>query len=221
MITRETITRPTTTDFFFDPICPWTWLTSRWLLEVARARDFEVIWRTFSLAELNGGVENMPEQYQEGGRFSVRVLRVMEALRAAGLNDRIGALYTEVGTRLHVQGEAPRMDLLRAAAEASDTSSYLGAADDPYWDGPVGESTALAMSLAGPDVGSPVLRVGDHDRGVYGPVVSPVPQGADALKVWDAMMTLGEVPAFYELKRGRAGAPQIQPVEEEAATGRV
>jgi hypothetical protein len=185
-------------------------MSSRWLVEVAEIRGLAVDWRSMSLAELNGGVENMPKQYQELGRFSVRALRMVEALRAAGLPDRIGQFYTELGTRLHVEGEAPGLDLLRNAANAAYVSEYLAAADDCYWDMAVAGSTHTAMELAGPDIGSPVLQLGERSRALHGPIVSPPPRGAHALALWDALVTLTRVPGFYELKHGRTGEPQVQ-----------
>jgi hypothetical protein len=217
MITRETVSRPTTTAFYFDPICPWTWITSRWLVEVAERREFTVDWRPLSLAQLNGGVENMPLQFQEAGRFSMRLLRMVAALRSGGLEDRVGRFYTEVGTRLHVDGMAPDADLLQRAAEASGVSDYLHAAEDERWDRVVADSTDEAMRLAGPDVGSPVLQIGGQDRGMYGPIVSPTPQGEAAMQLWDAVSTLASVPGFYEFKHGRSGAPQTRPVGAETA----
>lgn len=217
MITRETVYRPTTVSFYFDPICPWTWITSRWLVEAAEARRFAIDWRSMSLAELNGGVENMPEQYQEGGRFSMRVLRMMEAMRADGLIEPIGDFYTDIGTRLHVDGETPGRELLERSAATAGVSEYLGAADDAAWDEVIARSTATAMRLAGPDVGSPVLQLDGQDWGFHGPIVSPAPQGDDARQLWDALLTLAHVPGFYELKHGRTGAPQVRPVEAGAA----
>ena len=213
MISRETIYRPTTVSFFSDPICPWTWITSRWLVEVAEARSIGIEWRALSLAQLNGGVDRMPEQYQEAGRFSMRALRMMEAMRAEGAGRYIGRFYTELGTRLHVDREQVGTDLLHRAAEAAGVSAYLPASDDRYWDHAVAESTATAMRLAGPDVGSPVLQLGNQNWGFHGPIVSPAPQGEYALQLWDGLVALARVPGFYELKHGRSGAPQIQPQE--------
>lgn len=181
MITRETIYRPRTVSFYFDPICPWTWITSRWLVEVADQRDVKVDWRSLSLAELNGGVDRMPSEYQAAGRFSMGALRMLEAMRASGNGDRIGAFYTELGTRLHVEGEMFGPELLQRAATAAGLADYLDAVQDPRWDEAVAESTATAMDLAGPDVGSPVIQADGEGRGFHGPVVSPAPQGEAAL----------------------------------------
>jgi hypothetical protein len=217
MITRETIFRPKTVSFYFDPICPWTWITSRWLAEVQEARGFRVDWRTLSLAELNGGVENMPERYQEMGRFSMGALRMIEAMRAAGDYSKIGPFYTVLGTALYVDGVPAGRTLLENSADATGVLPYLPAHRDSRWDARIAESTARAIELAGPDTGSPVVQLGDSPRGVHGPILSPAPTGEDALKVWDAMVALEGVPAFFELKHGRIGAPQVQPVEAQAA----
>jgi hypothetical protein len=212
MIARETVYRPTTVSFYFDPICPWTWITSRWLVEVAGARGFDIDWRTLSLAVLNGGVERMPAPYQEGGRFSLRALRMMEAVRTDGLRDQIGAFYTELGERLHVDGEAPGLALLQRSADAAGVGAYLPAADDRRWDEVIAGSTWAAMELAGPDIGSPVIVLDGQEWGLHGPIVSPAPQGDDAVRLWDALLSLSGVPGFYELKHGRTGAPQVQRV---------
>jgi hypothetical protein len=162
-----------------------------------------------SLAVLNGGIDQMPERFQEGGRFSMRALRMMEAMRAAGFGDRIGELYTDLGTRLHVDREAPSLDLLRRSADAAGVGEFLPLAEDAWWDEAVVSSTWEAVELAGPDIGSPVIRLQGQDRGLHGPIVSPMPSGEEALRLWDALLTLTHVPGFFEVKHGRSGAPEI------------
>lgn len=200
---------------YFDATCPWTWLTSRWLVDVAARRDLEVGWRTCSLAVLNEGKPFPPEllaavpDLPARQALGVRVLRLVEALGAAGRNDDIGRLYTEVGQRLHVEGRPPDPGLLAEAATAAGVADLVAAADDGAWDTPVRASTEDAVARAGPDVGSPVLLLEGHDRGSFGPIVSPPPVGEDALRLWEAVVTLHSLPTFLEVKRGRTAGPAL------------
>jgi 2-hydroxychromene-2-carboxylate isomerase len=217
MIERETIRRTKDVSFYFDPICPWTWITSRWLLDVADERSLHIHWRTMSLAILNGGVEGMPAQYRAPAQFSMCMLRMIEAMRAAGRDDLIGPFFTVVGTRLHVLHERPDRELLESASREAGVTGFLVAADDEYWDEAIEESTDEAMELGGPDVGSPILHVRGFEKGLHGPIVSPAPTGDAAIRLWDAIEAALEVPEFFEIKHGRTGAPQIEPAQIEQA----
>lgn len=201
--------------FFFDSMCPWTWMTSRWLSDVAGQRDLHITWRTFSLPMLNEGVELDPglleavPDIRERLALGSSILRVIESLRDAGRNDDIGRFYTECGLRFHVQEAPPERATLEDAAKAAGVDDHLAAVDDPRWDGPMRKSLDEALSKAGPDVGSPVIVIDGADRGAFGPIVNPPPQGDDATRLWDALVTLHSVPTFFEVKRGRDGMPQI------------
>jgi hypothetical protein len=186
--------------FYFDVGCPWTWNTSRWLVEVAGARGLPITWRTFSLAIVNEGVE-IPEQYRIVGATTRGALRVIEALRAEGRNDDIGRLYTELGRRWHHDNEPWSSAVVDDALAATDLKAYAGALDDETWDEALRTSVNEALDLAGPDIGSPVLRI--DDRAMFGPIVSPPPTGAAALAVWDAARTLIAAEGVFEIKRGR------------------
>ena len=189
--------------FYFDPTCPWTWMTSRWLVDVANRSDVAITWRSFSLAKLNeGGHRRRPSPGQ-------RALRVVEALHGAGRNDEAGRFYAEFGTLVHVRGATPGPAVLEEAAKAASVAEYVAAADDAAWDATVQASLEEALERAGPDVGSPVLVVGDNARGAFGPIVSPPPKGQDALRLWDAVVALHSIPTFFELKRGRTGPPAV------------
>ncbi|HZU11401.1 MAG TPA: DsbA family protein [Chloroflexota bacterium] len=213
MLQQETIRRTDRVDFYFDPTCPWTWITSRWLVAIARRRGMTISWQPMSLPVLNGGVENMPERFQEGDRLSVRALRMVAAMRRAGRIDLIGRFYTELGTRLHVDGDAPSLDVLQSAAEAAGADVFLVDAGDSRYDADVKESTDRGMALAGPDIGSPVLAIPGHGRGIYGPIISPAPSGAETERLWESLETLLAMPCFYELKHGRSAAPETRPVQ--------
>jgi hypothetical protein len=209
MLQRETIHRNDDVSFYFDPICPWTWITSRWLDDVAGRRSLRVHWRSLSLVVLNAGEDALGTVGHGAGRMSTDSLRMIEAMRANGREDLIGRFYTALGTRLHVDGEPPVGRTLEDAAREADVMGFLVAAEDSRWDEEVIRSTAEAIRLAGPDTGSPVLRLGSMNRGTHGPIVSPAPEGDDAMRLWDVVTAALDVPGFYELKHGREEAPQI------------
>lgn len=187
--------------FFFDPACPWTWRTSRWLVAVAQARGLRVEWRAFSLAILNDG--QVPPEFAEAMAASGRVLRLVEALRAQGRHDDAGRLYTEVGARSHDTGDPLGDKIVAAAVDAAGLADAAAALDDERWDAAVHESHALAYGSAGPDIGSPVLMVPDAARGIHGPIITEVPGTDDALTIWDSMLPLLRLDTFHELKRAR------------------
>ncbi len=201
--------------FSFDAMCPWTWMTSRWLVDVAAQRELQVSWRPFSLAVLNEGKPIPPAllaaipDIVERQAIGVQILRIVQSLADAGRNDDIGRFYTEVGDRFHVGGDPVTRGALDDAAAAAGVTDHLAAADDESWDAPVRASTEEAVARTGPDVGSPVLVLDGPDRGVFGPIVSPPPQGEDAVRLWDALVTLHSLPSFLEIKRGRTGPPAI------------
>ncbi|MER7335693.1 MULTISPECIES: DsbA family protein [unclassified Micromonospora] len=187
--------------FFFDPACPWTWRTSRWLVAVADARGLHIEWRAFSLAILNEG--NVAPQFAEAMTASSRALRLVEALRAEGRHDDVARFYAEVGVRSHDAGNPLSPKIVDAAVEAAGLLAAAPALDDDRWDDAVRESHALAYGSAGPDVGSPVLMVPGVERGIHGPILTEVPGTDDALTVWDSLLPLIRMPAFQEIKRGR------------------
>ncbi|SCF02940.1 DsbA family protein [Micromonospora mirobrigensis] len=187
--------------FFFDPACPWTWRTSRWLVAVAEARGLAVEWRAFSLAILNEG--NVPPQFAEAMAASGRALRLVEALRAQGRHDDAGRFYTELGTRTHDAGNPPSDKLVTEAVEAAGLGSETAALDDERWDEAVRKSHALSYASAGPDIGSPVLMIPGAQRGMHGPIVTEVPGTEDALVIWDSLLPLIRLDTFHEIKRGR------------------
>jgi hypothetical protein len=182
--------------YFFDPVCPFTWRTSRWLVSVAPERDVTIRWRAFSLSILNG--DNVPDEYKPMMEASTRALRLVEALRADHRDEVTGAFYTEVGTRTHEAGKPLTDDIVVASAEAAGV-------EDPSWDEAVRESHEAGFASAGPDIGSPVLLIEGSARGVHGPILSldGTPPREEALAIWDAVVPLARSTAFFELKRGR------------------
>lgn len=181
-----------TLDFFFDPGCPWTWRTSRWVLEVAPQRDISVRWRAYSLDIKN----ELPASTAQGA------LRIVEAVWADHGDEPIGRLYTEVGTRFHLQ-EDSSFDAVAAAVEAAGIDAkYLAAAGEERWDAEIRWSMNEAIGVVGDDFGVPILVL-DGDVGFCGPVMEPAPTGDAAVELWDHVVALTRTPGFYEVKRSR------------------
>lgn len=194
----------TSVDFFADPCCPWTWNTSRWLVDVAARRGVAITWRTLSLAELNRDRE-VSEHFRPKLTCSRRMARVLEWLRSEGRNDDIASMFTAYGARVHHDDHDPGDALISACAVdcGIDTEAVLRAAADESWDAAITASVAEAMECAGPDVGSPIIAIPATGRGFFGPIVSPPPTGDDALALWSVVEAAITIPGFFELKRGR------------------
>lgn len=193
-------------EFWFDPICPWCWMTSRWASEVAEVRGFEIAWHPISLAILNEGNKGGP--HSEGHRQGLRMGRVAVTAGRAHGTEIVGALYTEFGTRIHPGGRDDYDAIIAEALSALDLPASLAqAADDESIDAELRENTDHAMKIAGPDVGVPIISI--DGVAFFGPVVTPAPTGDTALKLWDGIYAAASVPGFYELKRGRSAGPQF------------
>lgn len=187
--------------YFFDPACPFTWRTSRWLVGVAPERGVTLRWRAFSLAILNG--DGIPDAYKPMMDASSRALRLVEALHADGRDDAAGTFYTELGTRTFEAGAPISDELVDAAAAAAEIEDAARVLDDPSWDESVRASHEEAFASAGPDIGSPVLTVDGAGRGVHGPIIGDPPGRDEALAIWDALVPLARSSTFFEIKRGR------------------
>jgi 2-hydroxychromene-2-carboxylate isomerase len=191
-------------DFFFDPGCPWCWVTSRWLEDVRSQRELDVTWRSFSLWDKNG--RHATNSHAELIQTTHRSLRVVEAVRSAEGDAPIGKLYTELGKRFHHDKAVSDDSTREAIAAAGLAASFGDAIDNVELDEAITSSMKVALDAAGNDVGVPLL-VRDG-RGYFGPVLTPAPTGADAVKLWDAldsMLSLGD--GFWELKRTRTSGP--------------
>ncbi len=200
-----------TFQFFFDPVCPWTWMTSRWLLDAAEQTGATVEWHNLSLAVVNADSE-IPEQYRAAVKASVKAHRVIAALLADGEQGLAGDFYTEWGRQVHHDGVQPSAELVGQVASTAGAGRWASAADDESWDAAVERSTIEGQALAGGgDVGSPVLSFGSPRVGVFGPIVSPPPQGDAAVALLDQVVAAASNPAFFELKRGRNDGPRMGP----------
>lgn len=195
-------------DLWVDPICPWAWITSRWLLETRGVRDVDVRFHTMSLAVLNEGRE-LPEEYLDTMRQAWGPVRIMIALEEKFGSEKLEAFYSAFGQRYHVGEE--RDDLLETARHAlSDVGlddSLLDAAVSDEFDDDLKASHFAGMDPVGFDVGTPVIHVGDI--AFFGPVVTPAPRGEAAGKLFDGVIAVASTPGFYELKRTRSEGPSF------------
>ncbi|APH01890.1 DsbA family protein [Janibacter sp. FSL W8-0316] len=194
-----------TVEMWFDPLCPWAWMTSRWLMEVEQVRDLEVTWSQMSLSVLNEG-RDLPEEYRELMDRGWAPVRVIAAARKAHGDEVTKPLYDAIGTRLHLGGERDFVAATAAAlAEVGLPAELIGAADTDEHDAFLRESHERAIALVGDDVGTPVISV--EDTAFFGPVVSPAPKGEAAGRLWDGCVLVAGTDGFFELKRSRTRDP--------------
>lgn len=195
----------TTVDFWFDPTCPYAWMTSRWMLEVEKVRDVTTVFHVMSLSVLNEG-RDLPEEYR------AHIDRAWEPARAALLveqrhgSDRLAAFYTAIGTRLHPNGEDLGLETLAAAlAEVGADADILEICQTDAIDDDLRRSHNEGMEPVGTDVGTPVMRI--NGMSLFGPVISPAPKGEEAGQLFDGVEKVTAYPGFFELKRSRTVGP--------------
>ncbi len=197
---------PTQLDFWFDPLCPWAWITSRWVLEVEKVRPVRTRWHVMSLAVLNEHKEDLSEHYREVMKKAWGPVRVCVAAEQKFGPDVLLPLYSALGTRFHNEKQdRGRATIEAALAEAGLPADLADAADSAEYDDALRASHKDGMDRVGYEVGTPVISVNGHS--LFGPVISPIPRGEAAARLWDGVLLVAGTEGFFELKRSRTTDP--------------
>jgi 2-hydroxychromene-2-carboxylate isomerase len=204
-------------EFFFDPVCPWAWITSRWVVEVQQQRSYSVTWRFISLAVLNEAqtAEWYTPQRRRGHAIGLECLRVADAIRRVEGNDAVARWYTSLGTGIHLERreivrEQTREFLVDALDLAGLDAAYVEHQLDTSHDEYVRADTALALERTGKDVGTPIITFHPgtvREASFFGPVIAKIPRGEDATRLWDAVEVLATTSGLAELKRSNRARP--------------
>ena len=198
-------------DFWFDPVCPWAWMTSRWIGEVEKVRDIEVRWHVMSLSVLNDG-RDLPADYRKGLDESWGPVRVVIAAQLQHGDEVVKKLYDAIGTKIHPEGRRKDGGLKPLVVEAlADVGLPADLID--VWDNTPGDEVDVALRAShtegitqvGEDVGTPIVAF--NGTAFFGPVITPAPRGEAAGRLWDGAVLVAEYPGFYEIKRTRTQGP--------------
>jgi hypothetical protein len=210
--------------FYFDPVCPFAWMTSKWVRMVQAQRDYTVDWRFISLRLINKSVDyesHFPPGYDEGHTAGLRLLRVAARTRADQGRDAVGVLYAALGAAIYDTADGPgaagdgrrgtRAFLEPVLSGAGLPTALADALDDTSLDGLLDQESAEALALTGKDVGTPIIQF-RPPGGVafFGPVISRLPSEAEAVPLWDNVLSLASFPGFAELKRSLRERPQLR-----------
>lgn len=197
---------PVHVDFWFDPLCPWAWITSRWMLEVEHVRPVTTHWHVMSLAVLNEGRDELSDDYKKLMAAAWGPVRVCVAAEQKSGPEFVLPLYTAIGTRFHNQkAERSRSTIEAALAEVGLPAELADAMDSSEYDDAVRASHRDGIERVGVEVGTPVISV--DGAAIFGPVVTPIPRGEVAGRLWDGVLACLQTPGFFELKRSRLTPP--------------
>ena len=195
-------------DFWFDPLCPWAWITSRWMLEVEQVRPVKTRWHVMSLAYLNliqHEGQGLSEEYLERMEQAWGPVRICAAAASQHGDEVLLPLYTALGNRFHNQQHRGEEAIAEALAEVGLDASIADAATATDYDEAIKASHHRGMDQVGIDVGTPVISVGGH--AFFGPVVTPIPRAEAAGRLWDGVVAVAGTDGFFELKRTRDRRP--------------
>jgi hypothetical protein len=201
-------------EVFVDPSCPWAWITSRWIKEVAPHRDLSVSWQSYCLEIRDdyGVAPTVPANFRDaaiaGHALSHRMLRIFEAARARSGEEAVDALYSEWGRRFFDRSSTPENIPAECVQACGLDGDLVDAASNEKWDAPIVEAMHVAYAFGGPKTQTPTVVVrSDPPHGFKGPVMAPAPTGEAALRLWDAIEVISREPGFFEITRPRANPP--------------
>ena len=193
-------------EMWFDTLCPWAWMTSRWLVEVEKVRDISITWNPMSLYFLNKGRESISAEYLDYAEKALGPLRVITAAEALYGEKIKGDLYTAFGNEIHLNKQKISEELTATVlSKFSFSEDLMKYSQDETLDEKIMESHKRGISKVGEDVGTPIISVGEV--AFFGPVISPAPKGEEAGKLFDGVVGVASYPGFFEIKRTRTVKP--------------